>query len=238
MESTPQRLRPSLVMLVALVGALFTVSLVPATWRDVMRAHEKLFIAEADAVREQLLQQVKATDEMVIGLGTLVNSATHVDADQFSVFSEELLRRHLYLISTSYLSLVLDKQRRLFEQSRHEAGLLRFSITGRTSDNYRKAPSQEKYFPLLFIEPFEPVSVSMIGFDVLSEPRLAQPAQYAIDLAQPIAGDPQMIEGRVRDYWLFSPVFVGKGGAGYHRRTSSCGKQSRGHTYQCREVTC
>ena len=210
MDRTSQRLRPSLVMLVALVGALFTLSLVLATWRDVMRAHEKLFIAEADAVREQLLQQVKATDEMVIGLGTLVNSATHVDADQFRVFSKELLRRHPYLISTSYLPLVLDKQRRLFEQSRHEAGFPGFSITDRTGDNYRKAPSQEKYFPLLFIEPFEPVSVSMIGFDVLSEPRLARPAQYAIDLAQPSTGNPQMIEGRVRGYWLFSPVFVGK----------------------------
>lgn len=210
MDGTLQRLRPSLVMLVALVGAVFTLSLVLATWRDVLRAHEKLFIAEADAVREQLLQQVKATDEMVIGLGTLVNSATHVDADQFRVFSEELLRRHPYLISTSYLPLVLDKQRSNFERARHEAGFPGFAITDRTDDNYRRAPSQAKYFPLLFIEPFEPISVSMIGFDVLSEPRLAQPAQFAIDLAQPSAGDPQLIEGRVRGYWLFAPVYVGK----------------------------
>lgn len=210
MDGTLQRLRPSLVMLVALVGAVFTLSLVLATWRDVLRAHEKLFIVEADTVREQLLQQVKATDEMVIGLGTLVNSATHVDADQFRIFSEELLRRHPYLASTSYLPLVFDNQRSNFERARHEAGFPGFAITDRSGDDYRRAPSQAEYFPLLFIEPFEPVSVSMIGFDVLSEPRLARPAQFAIDLAQPSAGDPQLIEGRVRGYWLFAPIYVGK----------------------------
>ncbi len=210
MTDTRQRLRPSLVMLVALFGGLLTAALVLATWRDVLRAHEKVFSAEADAVREQLLQRVKSTDEMVISLGTLVNSATHVDADQFRVFSEELLRRHPYLISTSYLPLVHDQQRSDFERSRHEAGFPGFSITDRTGDDYRTAPPRAQYFPLLFIEPFEPISVAMIGFDVLSEARLAQPAQFAIDLAQPSAADPQMIEGRVRGYWLFAPVYVGK----------------------------
>jgi diguanylate cyclase (GGDEF)-like protein/PAS domain S-box-containing protein len=207
---TLQRLRPSLVVLVALIGGLITAALVLATWRDVLGAHERIFRAEADGVRVQLLQQVKATDEMVIGLGTLVNSATHVDADQFRVFSEELLRRHPYLISTSYLPLVQDKQRSNFERLRHEAGFPGFVITDRSGDDYRRAPLRAQYFPLLFIEPFEPLSVTMIGFDVLAETRLAQAAQSAIELAQPSAADPQLIEGRVRGYWLFAPVYVGK----------------------------
>jgi diguanylate cyclase (GGDEF)-like protein/PAS domain S-box-containing protein len=133
-----------------------------------------------------------------------------VDADQFRVFSDELLRRHPYLVSSSYLPRILENQRRSFERARYEAGFPGFAITDRSGDDYRMAPPRAHYFPLLFIEPFEPLSVTMIGFDVLADTRLSQSAQLAIDSAQPSAAEPQLIEGRVQGYWLFSPVYAGK----------------------------
>jgi len=169
-----RRLRPSLVMLVGLFSALLTAAAVLSTWRDALNDQRKVFAAHADAVREQVLARIKTSDELIISLGTLVNSATHVDADEFRVFSEELLRRHPYLVATSYLPRIPDNQRRNFERSRYEAGFPGFVITDRSGDDYRRAPARAQYFPMLFIEPFEPVSVSMIGFDVLADTHLAQ----------------------------------------------------------------
>jgi len=206
----PRWRQPSLAILIALLGAGLTTVLVRASWEDTLREHEKLFTAQSEAVREQMLERIKATDEMVTALGTFVNSATHVDADQFRLFSEELLRRHPYLLSTSYLPYVTEDERRDFERSRHEAGFPGFTITERTSDDYRVAATRAQYFPLLFVEPFEPVAVVMIGFDALSEPSLAQAAQAAIDTAQPGAAPPRLIEGRTRGYWLFAATYAGK----------------------------
>jgi diguanylate cyclase (GGDEF)-like protein/PAS domain S-box-containing protein len=201
---------PSLAILIALLGAGLTAVLVRASWEDTLREHEKLFTAQSEAVREQVLERIKATDEMVTALGTFVNSATHVDADQFRLFSEELLRRHPYLLSTSYLPYVAEDERHDFERSRHEAGFPGFTITERLSGDYRVATARAQYFPLLYIEPFEPVAVVMIGFDALSEPSLAQAAQAAIDMAQPGATPPRLIEGRTWGYWLFTATYAGK----------------------------
>jgi diguanylate cyclase (GGDEF)-like protein/PAS domain S-box-containing protein len=206
----PRWRQPSLAILIALLGAGLTTVLVRASWEDTLREHEKLFTAQSEAVREQVLERIKATDEMVTGLGTFVNSASHVDADQFRLFSQEQLRRHPYLLSTSYLPYVTEDERRDFERSRHEAGFPGFTITERLSDDYRVATARAQYFPLLFIEPFEPVAVVMIGFDALSEPSLAQAAQAAIDTAQPSAAPPRLIEGRVWGYWLFTAIYAGK----------------------------
>jgi diguanylate cyclase (GGDEF)-like protein/PAS domain S-box-containing protein len=195
---------------VALLGAALTAVLVVVSWGNVLLEHEKVFTAHSEAVREQLLERIKATDEMITGLATLVNSATHADADQFRLFSEELLRRHPYLLSTSYLPHVIEHERLDFERSRHEAGFPEFAINDRSTDNYHVAPSRAQYFPLLFIEPFEPTSVVMIGFDVLSEPLLAQAARAAVDTAQPSASASRQIEGRTWGYWLFTAIYAGK----------------------------
>jgi PAS domain S-box-containing protein len=206
-----RRLRPPLVMLVALFGGFLTAAVALSTWKDALNDQRKVFAAHSDAVREQVLARIKTSDEMIISLGTLVNSATHVDADQFRVFSEELLQRHPYLLSTSYLPRIHENQRRRFERSRQEAGFPGFAITDRSGVDYHNAPERTQYFPMLFVEPFEPVSVSMIGFDVFADTQLAQSAQLAIDSAQPSAADPRLIEGRIWGYWLFSPVYAGKG---------------------------
>jgi diguanylate cyclase (GGDEF)-like protein/PAS domain S-box-containing protein len=204
----PRWRRPPLA--IALVGGLLTAMLVRAAWHDTLREHEKLFNAQSDAVREQLLERIKATDEMVTGLATFMNSAAHVDADQFRLFSEELLRRHPYLLSASYQPRVISDERVDFEHSRHEAGFPGFSITDRTGANYRTAAPRAQYFPLLFIEPFEPTAVVMIGFDVLAEPALVDAAQAAIDTAQPSTAAPRLLDGRIPGYWLFTASYAGK----------------------------
>lgn len=210
MLTSPRWLRPPLAKLLALVGAGLTAVFVAAAWKDALREQERLYIAKADVVRERLVERIRATDEMITGLATLVNSATHVDADQFRLFSEDLLRRHRFLISTSYLPQVHDADRLVFETSRREAGFPGFIVSERIGADYRVAQARAEYFPLLFVEPFEPLSVTMIGFDVMSEPEFAAAARAAIDTALPTAAPPRLIDGRVRGYWLFAPIYAGK----------------------------
>ena len=210
MSILPRWWLPSLPILVALVGLALTIMVVHASWNNALREHEQVFNVQFEAVREQLLVRVKANDEMITNLATFINSVTHLDADQFRLFSEELLRRHAYLLSTSYLPRVENNERLNFELSRVEAGFPGFVITDRLNNDYHAAALRAQYFPLLFIEPFEPTTVVMIGFDALSEPPLAQAAQTAIDAAQPNITSPRLIGGRSWGYWLFTPIYAGK----------------------------
>jgi diguanylate cyclase (GGDEF)-like protein/PAS domain S-box-containing protein len=200
-----------LARILALFGVLFTLALVYTTWQNTLDEHENLFTAQSEAVREQLVERAKATDELIIGLTTLVNSATRVDADQFRLFSEGLLRRHSYLLSTAYLPHIVGEERQEFERSRREAGFPGFSISERSGAQYRAAKRHESYFPILFVEPFEPETVVMIGFNVLSEQGFIEAAQAAIDIASASASTPRLVDRRVWGYWLFAAIYAGKG---------------------------
>ncbi len=80
-----RRLRPSLVVLVALLGALLTAAVALSAWKDALNDQRKVFAAHSDAVREQVLARIKTSDEMIISLGA-AGFLTHVDADQFGIF--------------------------------------------------------------------------------------------------------------------------------------------------------
>ena len=55
MSIFPKWRQPSLAILIALLGAGLTTVLVRASWEDTLREHEKLFTAQSEAVREQVL---------------------------------------------------------------------------------------------------------------------------------------------------------------------------------------
>src|SRR5262245_42621266 len=131
------RWRPLLAIAIAAIGAFITTLLVRASWLDVLGEHDRLFRANADAVREQLLERVKATDEIMIGLATFTNSAAHLDADQFRLFTEGLPERHSYVLAAAYLPLVHHDERATFERSRREAGFPWFSVSERRGEEFR-----------------------------------------------------------------------------------------------------
>ena len=205
------RYRPSPPVFAALaLGVVLTLALVALVWQAALRSHENAFNAEAAGVRDNVLGNIKITDEVITNLATVVGSTTHVDADQFRVFSEDVLRRHRFLLSTSYLPLVTGPERRVFEQARHASGFPTFRITTREGRIYLPAPERDRYFPLIYLEPFEPQTAVMIGFNVLSEPELAAPALAAIDSGVASPATPRLLDQGVRGYWLFKAVYAGK----------------------------
>jgi diguanylate cyclase (GGDEF)-like protein/PAS domain S-box-containing protein len=203
--------RPALLppLLLAL-GLAATALLSVETWNDTLRDREQAFAEDAARAREAVAAAIGVADEMTTVLATLVNSAAHVDADQFRIFSEDALGRHPFILSTGYLPLVLDGEREQFERGRRHRGYPTFSITQRDDGRYFPAATQPRYFPLYFQEPFEPATAAMIGFDVHSDPELGAAVRSAIDSAVARPSQPRTLAGAVRGYWLFRATYNGK----------------------------
>ena len=68
--SLRRRWLPSLAILIVLLGMLLTAVLVRTAWRDMLRDHQRLFDARADAVHDKVLERIKASDINVIGRNT------------------------------------------------------------------------------------------------------------------------------------------------------------------------
>lgn len=197
--------RPPLRVSLGLLGLAFTAALVLGAWLDARATAHRAFLAETAQIHDGILQRLKAADQVSTSLGTLINSSFRVDRDQFRVFSEQVLMRHRFLLSTVYVPLVTDAERQEFEQQQHGNGFPTFAITDRRDGNYVAAGRRDRYLPLLYHEPFEPATASLIGFDLLSNPTFAQAIEYAIDTASAsTAAD------TAHTYWLFKAIYAGK----------------------------
>ncbi len=202
--------RLSLAIALFVLGVLFTVSLTTIAWRDALENQETIFISDASTARDNIFVRTNGADEVISNLSTLVNSSTRVDGDQFRIFSEEVLSRHPFLLSTGYLPLVTEQDRNEFEQTKRRMGFPTFSITTRKDGVYRTAGRQERYFPLLYQEPFEPTTAVMIGFDVLSDSAFTKVIESAIDTTEATPAPPKLLDGRIQGYWLFKAIYAGK----------------------------
>jgi len=192
------------------LGLLVTGLVTAVAWQTTVQDQRRAFGAAAALARDVVAEQIAVTDQMVTVLATLVSSAAQVDGDQFRIFSEDILWRHPFILSTGYLPLVLHGERAEFERSRRRRGFPTFVISRRAGDEYLPAASQPRYFPLFYQEPFEPATAVMIGFDVQSDPDLGGAVRSAIDSALASPGPPRLLSAGVRGYWLFRATYGGK----------------------------
>ncbi|MBE0618409.1 MAG: CHASE domain-containing protein, partial [Proteobacteria bacterium] len=184
--------------------------LVVGAWHGAMEGGKRVLAIGAEGVRENVSRNLGAAEEVLSNLGTLMNSSTHVDGDQFRVFSEEILRRHPFLIATGYFQLSHDRERDEFEASMRSRGFPTFSITERRSGEYRAASRRERHLPLVYLEPFEPSRAVMVGFDALSEPRFAKAIDAAVATAEVRFAPARDKDEFTTGAWLFRAVFAGK----------------------------
>uniref|UniRef100_UPI00286C9EB2 ATP-binding protein n=1 Tax=Roseateles sp. TaxID=1971397 RepID=UPI00286C9EB2 len=192
-------------------GLVLTAALASLAWNKARDQQESEFAIEAGLIRDDLIGRLNTADAVIVGLATLVNSATNVDADQFRVFSDDVLQRHPFILSSAFLPMVTNAERPDFERERRRTGFSTFSINERHASGYRPAPDRSTYFTILFQEPFEPSTAVMIGFDVGSDPDLSAAVGSAIDSGVATSGRPLLLDGRWLGFWLFKAVYAGKG---------------------------
>jgi diguanylate cyclase (GGDEF)-like protein/PAS domain S-box-containing protein len=210
LKFTQLHFRPNLALALFVLGIVFTISLTTIAWHDALENQEKIFVADVSTLRDNIFLRTNGADEVISNLSTLVNSSARVDSDQFRIFSEEVLNRHPFLLSAGYLPLVTQQDRIEFEQTKRRMGFPTFSITTRKDGVYHTAGRQERYFPLLYQEPFEPITAVMIGFDVLSDEAFTKVVESAIDTAEATPAPPRLLDGRIKGYWLFKAIYAGK----------------------------
>ncbi len=202
--------RRLLTPLALLTGATVTAATVGLALFSIIGTEKDLFHAQVQQVRDVFSVRLGNADEAIHGLASLFNASTHVDADEFRISTEEILRRHPYIDTVSYFPLVSAQTRAAFEQEMRNDGYVTFSINGRNAGKYAPMPEQERYFPAMFVEPFSPASSHEIGFDALAEPLYQEAIRAAIAGGKAVASY-AIIGEHGREVMLFKALYAGKG---------------------------
>ncbi len=168
--------------LIALVaGLLITAFLINSAFERLLEHEKDEFQTLTNQISDRLSSRLSTSEEALYNLSAFFNSSSIVDADEFSVFSNEILNRHPYIHSALYLPLITYERRGEFESRLHNNGYATFSISEFRNGRYITAPPRERYFPVLYQEPFNPYTASIMGYDVLSNNNMSTTIRTAID---------------------------------------------------------
>ncbi|MDM8515283.1 SpoIIE family protein phosphatase [Desulfobacterales bacterium HSG16] len=194
------------------IGGTVTAILMALSWHYVMNHEHEVFEYEAGRIQESVTESVKLANAVAQSMQALFHSTGHVDADQFRIFSKEIFSRYPFIISAMYCMRVYRQERQEFEEEQQDWGFITFQITEHDQKQKRKpAAEREHYFPVIYKEPFSPISASLIGYDILSDPDFHESTRKAAAAGIPISSVPTgRKEGTSRGYELFIATYEGK----------------------------
>ena len=203
-------LRSSLGFIAVLIGLIITIALVSQALMTMFGREKEAFMMEANHVHDEISRRVETANEILHALATLFNTSTQVDVDQFRVFSEEFLHRHDAVVSVLYLPLIEQQVRDQFESEIQDEGYVTFAIKEKLNNKILNAPVRERYFPILYQEPFTPLTAGQMGLDALSVAQYRPAIIQAIDTAQIIASMPENSDQQRASYVLFKALYSGQ----------------------------
>ena len=194
-----------------IAGMFVTAAMLSFAVYDDLSRLKNVFLVQTTDIRDSVQRRINAADEIIHSLATLYSSSTNVDADQFRMIVEHVLNRHHYFSSVMYLPRVTNKHRKLFEESLQDYGFVSFSITEKNKEkDYVIATARQVYFPIQYHEPLSPVSSIQLGYDINSDPNIANAISQAIDNNIAVAALPFEFQSDSGSYVLVKALYSGK----------------------------
>ena len=158
-----------------------------------------------------LQRHLDLTLESIQTLGAYIGALALIRQEVVSQHYAQELRQRSGVIAVAWVSWVQERQRSVYESSLQKQGLSEFQITQRDAQGHIEiAATRQHYFPITYIEPFEPYQ-SVLGFDMGSEQWLTA-LENARDQGNPIATSPLLIEPVPKTHFqvgILQPVYHG-----------------------------
>ncbi len=172
-----------------IVGALVTVILQNAAFERerINTAVEQL----SDEAAVDLVSNLDRHQESLEGLRGLVDASEEVTAEEFAIYTDDVLLRSPNLQALSWNPLVEGDELEAFIASqRSQPGLADFTVTERDADgNLVPVGVRPEYVVVAYIEPIES-NRGALGYDIYSNPARALAIDTARDTGLPIGTAP------------------------------------------------
>lgn len=180
-----------------------------AVWMDLADA-EKEFGREVDGIQSDLTQRFGSAEAVLTSLVGLQQASDDFNKHQFGALSRELLTAYPYIRAISEIGVIPRDQRRVFEESMQDDGFLNFVVKeGALNGEHTPAADRGITKPIRLFEPFDPEFAGLIGFDIESDPTLADAVRLAITTGDVIASDTIPLSGMPTGFFAFKAYYLG-----------------------------
>jgi signal transduction histidine kinase/CheY-like chemotaxis protein len=125
--------------------------------------------------------------EEILSLAAFFNASEKVERLEFHGFSQSILSHSPGFVALEWIPRVPAAERRQFEESARQDGVLDYQITQRKEQGIMvPAEKREEYFPVYYLEPQEGNEMAL-GYDLGSNPARLEALQFSRDTGKPVA---------------------------------------------------
>jgi signal transduction histidine kinase/CHASE1-domain containing sensor protein/ActR/RegA family two-component response regulator len=198
-------------VLIWLVGIVLCICAGLLTLKIGISHTEEDFQAKAELVYEEITRRYSTLEAVLTSLAGFHQASDHVSEVQFSTFAQELLNAYPYIRSAVSLHKLSQAGRADFEEEMRDRGYFQFSVTESTAEgNLVKAEQRSEYLIINIIEPLLPHMGSLLGYNVLSDPDLAEAVTNATRTGSGVASSVSSLLNRDGGIMVFKAVYQGR----------------------------
>ncbi len=193
------------VLLVSALSCLYSVN------RE-MDDLEQNFIAKAMEIQRDVIQRVANLDTVLTALVGQHQSSDFLSSAEQTLFTQEMLKAYPFIHSILYLERVTDTELSAFEQRMHESGFISYHLDPQHAEEGALVQRGLGFHLLVsFIEPMQPRSANLLGFDLTRQTLGAEVIEKAIRTGSTIAlGDFDVPHFDSPMCLILKPVYLGR----------------------------
>lgn len=198
------------VVLWLLVLLFSWISLMMSIWVE-MRAVDSVFNDRAGEVHRTLTQRISNLETVLTSLVGLYHASDFLGIAEQTSFSQEMLKAYPFICGILHMTRIPDERREEFEAQMREQGYVSFTLMNDRQLNEMQVSNDNYHLPVSFIEPMDPRSANLLGYDLMRQPGAFETLQRSIKSGDIVTFGPVDINrsGKTQ-YFVLKPVYLGR----------------------------
>ncbi|MEW8487298.1 MAG: EAL domain-containing protein [Candidatus Thiodiazotropha sp.] len=185
-------------------------SLLFAIWVE-LHAVDNEFNDRAGEIHRTLTQRISSLETVLTSLVGLYHSSDFISVAEQTSFSQEMLKAYPFISTILQMTRIQEEKRDEFEARMREQGFVSFRLKDDWHESEPEIGSLNYHLPVSFIEPMDPRSANVLGYDLSRQPGAYDTLQQSIKSGEIVTYGPVKISrsGKAQ-YFVLKPVYLGR----------------------------
>jgi diguanylate cyclase (GGDEF)-like protein/PAS domain S-box-containing protein len=199
-------------LIIWLLVVVFSLLSISISITSEIRSINREFTAHAWQVQRAVIQRIAHLETVLIALVGQHHASNMLSSAEQTLFSQELLKAYPFIHSIMHLERVYKQDVQAFEERMQLGGFVGFRLNqGGSTVKSDRDYSLGFHLPVSFIEPMEPLTANLLGFDLTEEPSFSMLIERAIREGNTVALEASHhSDFNTTLYLILKPVYLGR----------------------------
>jgi len=193
------------------VIAFSVLAAVFSVWNE-LRAINSEFEDRADLIHHTVTQRITSLETVLISLVGLYHSSENLSSAEQTAFSQEMLKAYPFISAILHMERIQEENLARFVERMREDGFIGFRLkNGKQAQDKSTVSPLAFHLPVSFIEPMNPLSANLLGYDLAIQPEALGAIETAIKTGGIITLGPIRLHNSNNNQFLvLNAVYLGR----------------------------